>query len=81
MPNLLMLGKKYEAYVTVLEGQAGGPLIYLDSHGALHVVPTSPDSRRIADALEPELKGLQTRLEGVAEKLHELSHGAVAASP
>jgi len=24
MPNLLMLGKRYEAYVTVLEGQAGG---------------------------------------------------------
>lgn len=30
MPNFLMLGKQYEAYVTVLEGQAGGPLIYLD---------------------------------------------------
>jgi hypothetical protein len=74
MPNLLMLGRQYEAYVTVLEGQAGGPLIYLDSHGILHVVPTSPDSRRIADELEPELKALQARLEGVVEKLHELSH-------
>jgi len=51
-------------------------LIYLDHHGVLHVVPTSPDSRRIADELEPELKTLQVRLEGVVEKLHELSHSA-----
>lgn len=80
MPNLLMLGKQYEAYITVLEGQAGGPLIYLDSHGVLHVVPTSPDSRRIADALEPELKALEVRLEGLAEKVRELSHTTVGAS-
>jgi len=59
MPNLLMLGKQYEAYVTVIEGQAGGPLIYRDSHGHIHIVPTSPDSRRIAEELEPELKALQ----------------------
>jgi hypothetical protein len=76
MPNLLMLGKQYEAYVTVLEGQAGGPLIYIDAHGHIHVVPTSPDSRRIAEELEPELKALQVRLEGVAAKLHELSRSA-----
>jgi hypothetical protein len=76
MPNLLMLGKQYEAYVTVLEGQAGGTLIYLDSHGHLHVVPTSPDSRRVAEELEPELKALQVRLEGVAEKLHEITQTA-----
>lgn len=37
MPNFLMLGKKYEADVTVLEGQASGPLIYLDS---LHELST-----------------------------------------
>jgi hypothetical protein len=24
-----MLGKRYEVYLAVLEGQAGGPLIYL----------------------------------------------------
>ena len=51
-------------------------MIYLDSHGVLHVVPTSPDSRRIADELEPELKELRVRLEGVVEKLRELSHSA-----
>jgi nicotinamidase-related amidase len=78
MPNLLMLGKQYEAYVTVLEGQAGGPLIYLDSHGVPHVVPTSPGSRRIAEELEPELKTLQVRVEGVVEKLHQLSHSAAS---
>ena len=39
MPNLLMLGKRYEAYLTVLEGKAGGPFIYLDelSHSAADV--------------------------------------------
>lgn len=73
MPNLLMLGKHYEAYVTVIEGAAGGPLIYRDSHGHIHVVPTSPDSRRTAEELEPELKALQVRIEGVVAKLTELS--------
>jgi hypothetical protein len=77
MPNLLMLGKQYEAYVTVIEGQAGGPLIYIDSHGHLHVVPTSPDSRRIAVELEPELKALQVQIQGIVEKLNELSRSAV----
>jgi hypothetical protein len=76
MPHLLMLGEHYEACVTVLEGEAGGPLIYLDHDGVLHVVPTSPDSRRVAEELEPELKALQVRLEGVVEKLHELSQSA-----
>jgi hypothetical protein len=52
-----MLGKRYEAYVTV---------------------PTSPDSWRIADELEPELKELRVRLERVVEKLHDLSHSAAA---
>ena len=69
-----MLGKQYEAYVTVIEGQAGGPLIYIDSHGHIHVVPTSPDSRRTIEELEPELKALQVRLAAVVEKLNELSH-------
>jgi hypothetical protein len=78
MPNLLMLGKQYETYVTVLDGRADGPLIYLDQHAVLHVVPTSPGSRRIADELEPELKTLQVRLEGVVEKLHQLSHSAAS---
>lgn len=76
MPNLLMLGKQYEAYVTVIEGEAGGPLIYLDSHGHIHVVPTSPDSRRTIDELEPELKALQVRIEAVVAKLHEVSRSA-----
>lgn len=76
MPNLLMLGKQYEAYVTVIEGQAGGPLIYIDSHGHIHVVPTSPDSRRTIEELEPELKALQVRIEGVVAKLNELSRSA-----
>jgi predicted glycoside hydrolase/deacetylase ChbG (UPF0249 family) len=73
MPNLLMLGKHYEAYVTVIEGAAGGPLIYIDSHGHIHVVPTTPDSRRIAEELEPELKAVQVRIAAVVEKLNELS--------
>ena len=73
MPNLLMLGKQYEAYVTVIEGEAGGPLIYIDSHGHIHVVPTTPDSRRIVDELEPELKAVQVRIGAVVEKLNELS--------
>jgi predicted glycoside hydrolase/deacetylase ChbG (UPF0249 family) len=73
MPNLLMLGKQYEAYVTVIEGEAGGPLIYIDSHGHIHVVPTTPDSRRIVDELEPELKAVQVRIAAVVEKLNELS--------
>lgn len=77
MPNLLMLGKQYEAYVTVIEGQAGGPLIYIDAHGHIHVVPTSPDSRRTIDELEPELKALQVRIQGVVAKLNELSRGTV----
>jgi hypothetical protein len=76
MPNLLMLGKQYEAYVTVIEGQAGGPLIYIDSHGHIHVVPTSPDSRRTVEELEPELKALQVRIQSVVAKLNELSHSA-----
>jgi predicted glycoside hydrolase/deacetylase ChbG (UPF0249 family) len=78
MPNLLMLGKQYEAYVTVIEGQAGGPLIYIDSHGHIHVVPTSPDSRRIAEELEPELKAVQVRIQAVVEKLNEVSRTAAA---
>jgi len=73
MPNLLMLGKQYEAYVTVIEGEAGGPLIYIDSHGHIHVVPTTPDSRRIVDELEPELKAVQVRIAAVVEKLKELT--------
>lgn len=73
-----MLGKHHEAYVTVIEGQAGGPLIYLDSHGHIHVVPTSPDSRRIAEELEPELKALQVRIEGVVAKLNELSRSTAS---
>jgi hypothetical protein len=73
MPNLLMLGKQYEAYVTVIEGEAGGPLIYIDSHGHIHVVPTTPDSRRIVDELEPELKAVQVRIAAVVEKLNELT--------
>lgn len=72
-PNLLMLGKQYEAYVTVIEGEAGGPLIYIDSHGHIHIVPTTPDSRRIVDELEPELKAVQVRIAAVVEKLNELS--------
>jgi hypothetical protein len=71
MPNLLMLGRQYEAYVTVLEGQAGGPLIYIDAHGHIHVVPTSPDSRRTVEELEPELKALQARIEAVVAKVNE----------
>jgi predicted glycoside hydrolase/deacetylase ChbG (UPF0249 family) len=78
MPNLLMLGKQYEAYVTVIEGQAGGPLIYIDSHGHIHVVPTSPDSRRIAEELEPELRAVQVRIQAVVEKLNEVSRTTTA---
>lgn len=40
MGNLLLLGKQYEAYVTVLAEEGGGTLIYIDAQGHIHVVPT-----------------------------------------
>ena len=66
---ITLVGKHYEAYVTILAGEAGGPLIYIDAHGHIHVVPTSPDSRRIADELAPQLKELEGVLSTIAEKI------------
>jgi hypothetical protein len=73
MPNFVQISERYALYVTVIAGQAGGPLIYIDSHGHIHVVPTSPDSRRIADELAPLAKELNTvmnKITGIVEKAH-----------
>ena len=66
MANLLLLGKRYEAYVTVITGQAGGPLVYRDAAGHFHTVPTGPDTKRVAEALEPHLGQLERQLNQIA---------------
>ena len=72
MGNLLSLGKQYEAYVTVLQGEGGGTLIYIDAQGHIHVVPTGPDSRRIADELAPEIAALQQNPGAIATKMQRI---------
>jgi hypothetical protein len=70
MPNnLLLLGKQYEAYVTVLAGEGDGPLIYMDHQGHIHIVPEGPDGRRIAAELGPEIKALQKQLGEITAKV------------
>lgn len=73
MPNFVQISERYAIYVTVIAGQAGGPLVYIDSHGHIHVVPTGPDSRRIADELAPHVKELDVvmnKIAGIVEKAH-----------
>jgi hypothetical protein len=79
MPSSLVFNaKQYEAYVTVLAGEAGGPLIYIDAHGHIHVVPTTPDSKRIAEELQPMVGALQKQLAQIAERVSELGAVGVA---
>jgi hypothetical protein len=74
MPNnLLLLGKQYEAYVTVLAREGDGPLIYIDHQGHIHVVPDGPDGGRIAEVLGPEIKALQKQLTGIAAQVGQLA--------
>jgi hypothetical protein len=79
MPNLLLLGKQYEAYVTVIAGDGGGPLVYIDHAGHIHVVPTGPDSRRVSEELAPQLKELEKALDGVAAKLEQFATAGASA--
>lgn len=59
MPNFVLAGKQYEAFVTVLQGQAGGSVIYIDAHGHIHgPIPEGPEGvrlREIAEKFGPEL--------------------------
>jgi hypothetical protein len=73
MPNFVQVSERYALYVTVLAGKAGGPLIYIDSQGHIHVVPTGPDSRRIEEELAAPVKELQAvmnKIVGIVEKAH-----------
>ena len=71
--NLLLLGKQYEAYVTVLAGEGDGPLIYIEHSGHIHIVPDGPDGRRIASELGPEIKAMQKQLGEIAAKVGQLA--------
>jgi hypothetical protein len=74
MPNNLLLhGKQYEAYVTVLAGEGDGPLIYIDPQGHIHIVPEGPDGRRLAAELGPEIKALQKQLGEIATKVNSFA--------
>jgi hypothetical protein len=71
LPNLVQISERYALFVTVIAGQAGGPLITIDSHGHIHIQPTSPDSRRIVEELTPhvaELTKVMNQIAGIAEK-------------
>jgi hypothetical protein len=71
--NLLLLGKQYEAYVTVIAGEGDGPLIYIDHQGHIHIVPDGPDGRRIAEVLGPEISAVQKQLGAIAARVGELA--------
>jgi hypothetical protein len=79
MPGSLILNdRRYEAYVTILAGEAGGPLIYVDARGHIHVVPTGPDSKRVAEELHDLVPALQKQLAQIAERIGEIGRVAVA---
>ena len=71
--NLVLLGKQYEAYVTVLAGEGDGPLIYIDHSGHIHIVPDGPDGRRIAAELGSEIKAVQKQLSAIAARVSGLA--------
>jgi hypothetical protein len=60
MPNFVLAGKQYEAFVTVLQGEAGGSVVYIDSHGHIHgPIPEGPEGTRLREVAEkfgPELE-------------------------
>lgn len=64
--SIVFSGKHYEAYVTVLQGTAGGSLIYIDSHGHIHgPIPEGPEGKALVSAVERHSRALQGALEGI----------------
>jgi hypothetical protein len=75
--GLVIQDKHYEAYIKIISGLAGGPLVYIDSHGHIHVVPVGPDDRRVAEVLHEPVAALRKSLAAVTKALESLERDQV----
>ena len=72
--SLVIDSRKYSIYVRVLEGEADGPLVYIDARGHIHVGGGDPGplKERLQTAvgqIEAGVAAFQTAVRSVAQQV------------
>ena len=78
MPNSVVIsGREYAAYITILAGEGGGPLIYIDYHGHIVVNPGGPPiPGKGVELLEAGVRAVR---EGIKQIQQGIEKGVTAA--
>ncbi|MDQ6775743.1 MAG: hypothetical protein M3071_05850 [Actinomycetota bacterium] len=72
--------RDFEAYVTVLAGEGDGPLIYIDPHGHIHIVPDPRPGvdEKVAGELRAAAEEIAGGARSFAAAMGRISAGAPA---
>jgi hypothetical protein len=66
MPSSLLIeAKRYAIYVRIIAGEGDGPLIYIDSHGHIHVGGGDPGPLRAH--IEAAVKQIEAGVAAISE--------------
>ena len=78
MPNSVVIsGREYAAYITIFAGEGGGPLIYIDPQGHIHIGPGGPGlAGKGVELLEAGVRAVR---EGIKQIQQGIEKGVTAA--